>query len=226
MRISTGSANQSCWNTGAPPPSPSGRAAGWRSKFRRDTPRAGAGTVTSLALVVLFVSAPRDARACGGLFCDGRPANPFTPLPVAQNGENVVFAIDKDPQGGSPTLDGAHPDPLHRRRREVLVDCPGRRPADPRRRHRPAVHVAGDRHPAAVRCQLRRSSGQCRPDSSCPTLRQEGIAARAGMPAGADAGSFTAAPSGPVNVSFQGAVGPYDAAVDSVDGSAPRSRPG
>jgi MYXO-CTERM domain-containing protein len=47
----------------------------------------------------------RSARACGGLFCDGPPPNPLTPLPVAQNGENVAFAITKDPAGGAPTID-------------------------------------------------------------------------------------------------------------------------
>src|SRR5215468_1961925 len=48
---------------------------------------------------------PGDAHACGGLFCNGPPPNPFAPLPVAQNGENVVFAITPDPAGGAPTLD-------------------------------------------------------------------------------------------------------------------------
>ena len=55
-----------------------------------------------------------QAQACGGLFCNGRPPDPFAPLPVAQNGENVVFSITQDPAGGAPTLGGAHPDPLHR----------------------------------------------------------------------------------------------------------------
>src|SRR6186713_136736 len=45
-----------------------------------------------------------EAQACGGLFCNAAPVNPLTPLPVAQNGENIVFAITKDPAGGAPTL--------------------------------------------------------------------------------------------------------------------------
>src|SRR5438128_8745707 len=57
----------------------------------------------ALPLAVGLLAAPR-AHACGGLFCDGRPPNPFSPLPVAQNGENVVFAIDKDPAGGATRL--------------------------------------------------------------------------------------------------------------------------
>src|SRR4051794_28589267 len=57
--------------------------------------------VASLALVATH----GDARACGGLFCNARPPDPFAPLPVAQNGENVVFSITKDPAGGAPTLE-------------------------------------------------------------------------------------------------------------------------
>src|SRR3954453_8425907 len=56
--------------------------------------------VASLALVATH----GDASACGGLFCNARPPDPFAPLPVAQNGENVVFSITKDPAGGAPTL--------------------------------------------------------------------------------------------------------------------------
>src|SRR6185295_19889003 len=56
------------------------------------------------AAVLAMPGAARDARACGGLFCNAPPANPFAPLPVAQNGENVVFSITKDPAGGAPTL--------------------------------------------------------------------------------------------------------------------------
>ncbi len=45
-----------------------------------------------------------EAQACGGLFCNAPPPDPFAPLPVAQNGENVVFSITNDPAGGAPTL--------------------------------------------------------------------------------------------------------------------------
>lgn len=60
------------------------------------------GAAAGAALVA--VGWPGEARACGGLFCGGPPPNPFDPLPVAQTGENVVFAIDKDPAGGASTL--------------------------------------------------------------------------------------------------------------------------
>jgi MYXO-CTERM domain-containing protein len=67
----------------------------------------GASAFASLVLgLSLFavVATPGEARACGGCFC-GVPPNPFAPLPIAQNGENVVFAITKDPAGGAPTLE-------------------------------------------------------------------------------------------------------------------------
>ena len=65
--------------------------------------------LTSPAILFALASATLvamrgDASACGGLFCDGPPPDPFAPLPVAQNGENVVFSITKDPAGGAPTL--------------------------------------------------------------------------------------------------------------------------
>jgi hypothetical protein len=49
------------------------------------------GCVTSVAI------AGSRAQACGGFFCD-RPQTP-TDLPVAQTGENVLFAMDPLPSG-------------------------------------------------------------------------------------------------------------------------------
>ena len=70
---------------------------------------AGKSTLATMAILFALASATLvathgDASACGGLFCNGPPPNPFAPLPVAQNGENVVFSITKDPAGGAPTL--------------------------------------------------------------------------------------------------------------------------
>src|SRR3954464_16050605 len=64
------------------------------------------GRVALLAALAATTSfAPeRTASACGGLFCNRPPPDPFAPLPVAQNGENVVFSITKDPAGGAPTI--------------------------------------------------------------------------------------------------------------------------
>lgn len=156
--------------------------------------------------------APGSARACGGLFCDGRPPNPFAPLPVAQNGENVVFAIDKDPKGGSPTLT-AHIQILYTGDAAqfswiVPVDA------------NPTLDVGTDQLFASLATATQpqfvasyATDGQCLPDASCPGCDGKSPSAGGGSMRGADAGVLTAGPEGAVNVSFQGAVGSYDAAV-------------
>ena len=60
--------------------------------------------IAALAAAAAFGSGARPARACGGLFCGGPPPDPFAPLPVAQSGENIVFAVDKDPSTGQKTV--------------------------------------------------------------------------------------------------------------------------
>jgi hypothetical protein len=40
----------------------------------------------------------REARACGGFFCNRPP--PDGTLPIAQAAENVLFVMDKDPATG------------------------------------------------------------------------------------------------------------------------------
>jgi hypothetical protein len=57
---------------------------------------AGAALVAAVAAPGV---GPRTAQACGGLFCGGPPPDPFAPLPVAQSGENIVFALDKPGTG-------------------------------------------------------------------------------------------------------------------------------
>src|SRR3954468_24599900 len=54
--------------------------------------------VLSMALALAALAPARPARACGGFFCD-QPPNAFTPPPVAQTGENVLFAMTKDAAG-------------------------------------------------------------------------------------------------------------------------------
>ena len=55
----------------------------------------GAGLLAGIAGLTLA----GEARACGGLFCN-RPPTPLpTDLPVAQTGENVLFAMDPLPSG-------------------------------------------------------------------------------------------------------------------------------
>jgi hypothetical protein len=49
-------------------------------------------------LLGALVLPARPARACGGFFCNRPP--PDGSLPIAQAGENVLFVLDRDPQGG------------------------------------------------------------------------------------------------------------------------------
>jgi hypothetical protein len=49
------------------------------------------------ALIAAALLAPARARACGGFFCNQPPVN--GDLPVAQTGENVLFAMDRTPFG-------------------------------------------------------------------------------------------------------------------------------
>src|SRR5260221_7464525 len=72
-------------------------------------PRSFVGKMALVAALVgstagAALTLQREARACGGLFCNAPPPDPFAPLPVAQSGENVVFSITKDPLGGAPTI--------------------------------------------------------------------------------------------------------------------------
>ncbi len=48
--------------------------------------------LSAVALGLMSVSAPREARACGGMFCD----NAQQPMPVDQTGEVIVFAVTND----------------------------------------------------------------------------------------------------------------------------------
>ena len=191
------------------------RTKGTNSAGRRPPRAFGPGMALLLSLVSLaslaLVAFPGSARACGGLFCD-RPANPFSPLPVAQNGENVVFAIDEDPQGGSPTLT-AHIQILYTGDAAkfswiVPVDA------------NPTLDVGTDQlftslatatQPQFVAAYA--TDGQCLPDPTCPSCEGSLPPGVNGAPrGGADAGVLSGGTKG-VDVSFQGAVGPYDAAV-------------
>ena len=111
--------------------------------------------LASLALVATH----GDASACGGLFCNARPPDPFAPLPVAQNGENVVFSITKDPAGGAPTLQ-AHIQILYTGDAAkfswvVPVDAAPTLSTG----NGPAVRAAGERHRAALHDQSGDSTG-------------------------------------------------------------------
>jgi MYXO-CTERM domain-containing protein len=168
--------------------------------------------LASLALVATH----SEANACGGLFCNSRPVDPFAPLPVAQNGENVVFSITKDPAGGAPTLQ-AHIQILYTGTAAkfswvVPVDAA------------PTLSTGTDRlftQLASVTAPRFGTSGVI--DGNCiPQTNGTGTGGSfAGGTAGStgSAGATGAGGGSGVMVNFQGAVGPFDAAVIKSDDS-------
>jgi MYXO-CTERM domain-containing protein len=166
---------------------------------------------------VMMLALPGDARACGGLFCNGGPTpqNPFAPLPVAQNGENVVFAITPDPAGGAPTLE-AHIQILYTGDAAkfswvVPVDA------------EPTLGTGTDRlFTALAGVTTPQFNVSYETSGTCIAEPQTMNAPTRGTTGNASGGTFGAAGStgaaGPgVQVSFQGAVGPFDAAVIKSD---------
>jgi MYXO-CTERM domain-containing protein len=174
---------------------------------------AGIVGVAGLGSAALF-GAPTEAHACGGLFCDRPPPDPFAPLPVAQTGENVVFAIDKDPAGGATTLT-AHIQILYAGDAALFswvvpVDAP------------PDIGVGTDRLFSTL-------AGLTQPQFSAQTIVDGQCIPTAGNRDAMDAGPGGFAPpsvagtggaagaAGGVIVSFMGAVGPYEASVIKSD---------
>ncbi|HEY4184056.1 MAG TPA: DUF2330 domain-containing protein [Polyangia bacterium] len=165
-----------------------------------------------VSLVCALVT-PRSARACGGLFCDGPPANPFAPLPVAQNGENVVFSIDKDPAGGATKMTAQI---------QILYTGDAAQfswvvPVDAM----PTLGVGTDQLftslLSATQPQFQALSdvdGTCLPDNyGGKGIFDAGIISTPTNSSGGAGGATGGGPTGSVNVTFQGGVGPYDAAV-------------
>ncbi|HEY7376802.1 MAG TPA: DUF2330 domain-containing protein [Polyangia bacterium] len=173
-------------------------------------------------MVVLFglasavvVATHGDAEACGGLFCNGPPPNPLTPLPVAQNGENVVFSFTPDPAGGAPTLQ-AHIQILYTGDAAkfswvVPVDAP------------PTLSTGTDRlFTALAGVTTPRYQPNYQTDGTC--LPNPGVGGAGGFGGsftgtGGGGGSTGAGGSGAggVTVVSQGAVGPFDTAVVKSD---------
>jgi len=155
-----------------------------------------------------------QAQACGGLFCNSRPPDPFAPLPVAQNGENVVFSITPDPAGGAPTL-VAHIQILYTGDAAkfswvVPVDAA------------PTLSVGTDRLFSSLnnvtqpRFQVNQvTEGTCIPQPVTPSGSGSGGSTASGGASGSAGAGGTSG--GGVTVSFQGAVGPFDAAVIKSD---------
>ena len=166
-----------------------------------------AGTALVAASSRRRASARATAQACGGLFCGGPPPDPFAPLPVAQSGENIVFALDK-PGTGETTVT-AYIQILYS---GTATDFSWVLPVDAV----PTISVGTDRVFTQV-AQLTRPTygattvveGECKPDGrSADSRRRERRwhrhrrlqRRRRRRRAG-------------VNVIFRGDVGPYDAAV-------------
>ena len=93
---------------------------------------------------------PRTAQACGGLFCGGPPPDPFAPLPVAQSGENIVFALD-NPGTGETTVTAYIQILYSGTASDFSWVLPIDAVPDDLRRDRPGVHAGGAADAADVR---------------------------------------------------------------------------
>jgi MYXO-CTERM domain-containing protein len=167
-----------------------------------------AGGAASIAL-------ERPAAACGGLFCNAPPPNPFTPLPVAQNGENVVFAITKDPAGGAQTIQ-AHIQILYTGDAAkfswvVPVEAVPDLSTGTDRLFAQLASVTQPRYQANYE-----TSGNCIQPQYDQTAVFPGANATGAGTGSAGTGGTVSGPAS-VQVAFQGAVGPFDAAVIKSD---------
>lgn len=152
------------------------------------------------------------AQACGGFFCD-RPAA-ANPVPViAQAAENVMFALDRDPQTGAGLVE-AH----------IQIKYSGA--ADQfswivPMTSKPTLDVGSDVLFQVLEPKTRPTfTTQFLVDGSCQMPNGggssvgcggSGESATNGAPKGADAGTAGHAPT--VDVSFQGNIGPYESVV-------------
>ncbi|HEY7374399.1 MAG TPA: DUF2330 domain-containing protein [Polyangia bacterium] len=171
---------------------------------------------TALAVAAAFAAGARPAHACGGLFCGGPPPDPFAPLPVAQSGENIVFAVDKDPATGQGTVT-AYIQILYS---GTASDFSWVLPIEAI----PDISVGSDRVFTQVAAVTRPSysasfvtEGECKPDGRTV---YDGGANTAGSGGSTGTGGTGGAVGGGVNVIFRGDVGPYDALVVQASDSA------
>jgi hypothetical protein len=164
--------------------------------------------VLALTFAALALGSGR-ARACGGLFCDRPPPNPFDPPQVAQTGENVVFSVSTDPTSGAKTVEADiqvyNRGPAAQFSWVVPVDAA------------PTVSVGTDQMFTAVSGRTVPThqvsyvtEGTCQPEPK--STFGAGGAAAGSSGSGGTTGTADAGVGG-VNVVFQGAVGPYDTAV-------------
>jgi Uncharacterized protein conserved in bacteria (DUF2330) len=164
--------------------------------------------LSPLVILLAALAIPRAAHACGGLFCDRPPPGP-SDLPVAQTAENVLFAMDRNAQG-SYSLEAHiqifYTGPASKFSWVVPVDA------------MPTLDVGSNAVfqvlDAATRPKVmvtRRREGVCSDDVM--SLGQGGSSSKkdggAGPPGIPDSGG--------VDVTFRGAVGPFDAVVVRAD---------
>ncbi|HET6282471.1 MAG TPA: DUF2330 domain-containing protein [Polyangia bacterium] len=159
-----------------------------------------------LAVVVgLCAGAPGDADACGGLFCNRPPPDPFAPQPIAQTGENIVFAAGKD-AAGNDTVEAHiqifYAGPADKFSWIVPVDAV------------PVIGVGSDQTFTAVGVATRPTfNTEWVTDGTCDTNGDPTLGGPGGAPPpNAPGGGMSVGAKG-VDVAFRGAVGPFDAAV-------------
>jgi len=164
------------------------------------------GMVCSLLVGALVAGRAEVARACGGFFCN--PGGTLGPLPVAQTGENVLFFVSPDPAGGSPKIE-AHIQIFYTGQADKFSwVLPIDAQPDPPDVGSDAIFTTLD---AVTRPQFQVSyhdEGVCKSGPEIPG----GGGTMAGLPRAAPPPSVNGATGG-VDVSFRGAVGPFDAAV-------------
>jgi MYXO-CTERM domain-containing protein len=171
----------------------------------------GAGAALAVATTLAAVGA-RPANACGGLFCGGPPPDPFSPLPVAQSGENIVFAVDKDAATGQSTVTAY----IQIMYQGTASDFSWVLPLDAAPIGDPPIGIGTDRMFTQVAAVTRPSYavnfvtvGSCKPDPH-PVYD----AGTSGPPTGGTGTGGTAGGvNGGVNVLFKGDVGPYNGVV-------------
>lgn len=162
------------------------------------------GVLLVVAVAAAITARTRVAEACGGFFCN--PGGTLGPLPVAQTGENVLFFVTPDPASGSQKIE-AHIQIFYSGQADKFSwVLPIDAQPEPPDVGSDAIFTTLD---ALTRPQFRVS------------YHDEGVCKQSVYPpmAGGNAGPAvnTGAPgNGPpngVDVSFRGAVGPFDAAV-------------
>jgi uncharacterized membrane protein YgcG len=171
------------------------------------------GTAAALGLGVMAALLPgQPAQACGGFFCN-QPQNPFDPPPVAQTGENVLFAMQSDPQTGANHLEAHvqiyYTGPADKFSWVVPVDS------------EPTLDVGTNQLFKVLEPATRPSftvntqeEGNCRVDPRPNIGGAGGDGGRSGT--GGSGGGFGYADAGAapgVDISFRGDIGPYDSVV-------------